>query len=244
MLKEKKPDNIASDIKQTLETENGESIAISSPVFLEWLETHNSFKFIAGAEGDNSYRARKEFLSGDHYWYAVKRVDGKLHKKFIGKSKDVTYQRLCEVAEIIKQPPTRGKKQSEVEIIPTEALTPPSPALAERMSELELIVRQLQIQLQELDSKKVMAYQSTLGCCLVGDGLRPTGGDRLTEESKHSESLGQLEQENQKLKSTLNELTNQLNNKDKQLSELRTEITVLKQELVQMNQGKLRSDQL
>jgi len=42
---------------------------------------------------------RRETRSGRNYWYAYRRAGGKLQKRFVGQSEDVTTERLVKVAQ-------------------------------------------------------------------------------------------------------------------------------------------------
>lgn len=44
---------------------------------------------------------RKEIRSGRAHWYAYRRVMGKLHKRYVGTSENVTEHRLLEVAQVL-----------------------------------------------------------------------------------------------------------------------------------------------
>jgi hypothetical protein len=116
----KPSDNFASDSDKTLSTEEGTLIELDTPAFLNWLESHDSFRFQSGIAGVNSYRARKEKIN---YWYAIKKVNGKLHKHFIGKSGEVTHSRLLEVADKIMQPP-KPRDIQPVTVTPTQSIQP------------------------------------------------------------------------------------------------------------------------
>lgn len=61
----------------------------------EWLAGHTQFQF-KGAAGH--FSARRESRHGCDYWYAYRRRDGTLHKAYLGKSADLTLDRLEEVA--------------------------------------------------------------------------------------------------------------------------------------------------
>jgi len=105
------PNNTANEFSKFLTTEN-EAIELDTSDFCNWLKNNESFKFVSGIGGTHSYRARKE---KGNYWYAIKKVNGKIHKQFIGKSEQVTHSRLLEVAQTILQPPKpRHKADPEV----------------------------------------------------------------------------------------------------------------------------------
>ncbi|MBP5976519.1 hypothetical protein HW132_28260 [Brasilonema sp. CT11] len=76
-------------------------INIDTEDFTQWLHTNGSFRV---ETGENGYRARKEKYHNVNYWYGVKKVSGKLHKRFIGKSAELTYERFVEIANNIRQP--------------------------------------------------------------------------------------------------------------------------------------------
>jgi LuxR family maltose regulon positive regulatory protein len=65
---------------------------VESPNWLVWLSQITSFAF-HGRHG--SYTARKERKQrGDSYWYAYARVEGKLTKRYLGRSIDLSFARL------------------------------------------------------------------------------------------------------------------------------------------------------
>lgn len=164
MTEKKQPsNNRASDVAPYLTTDDGREIELDTPAFLDWLEQNDSFRFEAGVGGEDSYRARKEKLSGVDYWYAVKKVSGRLHKKFIGRSSEVTQNRLIEVAQTIRQPP-KSKKHVEdthkdTTPTPTHSTQSEQPsenpiaALSEQMAELKQLVIQQQKTIEELGGK-------------------------------------------------------------------------------------------
>lgn len=108
---------LASVLSECLELPNGQMIELDNPKFLEWLETleNRSFRFQYGFAGEQSFTARKETSKRGqaNYWYGYRKVDGKLHKRYIGKSEDVTRLRLQEVAVALDTPsPERTKPLS------------------------------------------------------------------------------------------------------------------------------------
>ena len=61
----------------------------------EWFSSHTQFQF-KGASGH--FSARRENRHGYAYWYAYLRRDGVLHKAYLGRSAELTTERLEEVA--------------------------------------------------------------------------------------------------------------------------------------------------
>src|SRR6266566_1179068 len=81
-------------------SQGNEALAIisASPVWLLWVGQTCSFAF-HGQHG--SYTARKERKQHgeEEYWYAYARVEGKLTKRYLGKSINLTLPRLEQVAQ-------------------------------------------------------------------------------------------------------------------------------------------------
>ncbi len=67
-----------------------------SPDWCAWLAEHEQFRFV-GQVGHFSARRENRKDCGD-YWYAYRRRDGILHKAYLGKSSDLTLDRLEEAA--------------------------------------------------------------------------------------------------------------------------------------------------
>ncbi|NMG20700.1 GIY-YIG nuclease family protein [Brasilonema bromeliae] len=127
-------------LKEKYLQDNKTRIDCNTPSFEQWLQDNISFRVEAG---ENSYRARKESYTSNDYWYAVKKVDGKLHKKFIGKSDEVTCDRLKEVADVIRQPPVKTPPKAVVQ--PVDQIS-----LAQKITALEAQVTAMQEQLTKL----------------------------------------------------------------------------------------------
>lgn len=89
-------------------------IVPDNPEWFAWLDQVSSFVF-SGKTGH--YTARKEHKQrGGHYWYAYLTTGGRLTKKYLGKSVDVTLAQLEHIAGILSA-------QSETQMPP-----PASPA--------------------------------------------------------------------------------------------------------------------
>jgi len=82
--------------------QEGNSIIINEDTqrWLQWLETAQSFRYIPESS-DAPFTARKE---KSDYWYAYRKVAGKLHKRYIGKPAELTLERLEEVAALLNEP--------------------------------------------------------------------------------------------------------------------------------------------
>jgi LuxR family maltose regulon positive regulatory protein len=95
------------------------------PAWFAWLDSVPSFAF-HGQSG--SYTARKETKQrGALYWYAYRKTQGKLAKKYLGKTADLTLARLEEVASVLHA--DRATTSSTQEPAPTP-LAPQETALS------------------------------------------------------------------------------------------------------------------
>ena len=84
----------------------------------KWLNDPDNriFRYQAGKR---SFTARKEpsQTGQTDYWYACRKVDGKLHKRYIGKSEDITGRRLREIALALDTlPEPRQKTPKPVDV--------------------------------------------------------------------------------------------------------------------------------
>ncbi len=84
----------------TLEIPSGKCFEVGSSEWWEWISSDaESFRFECDF-GVKGYRARKEEIKSraGSFWYAYKRVEGKLRKRYLGKSEELTLERLESVA--------------------------------------------------------------------------------------------------------------------------------------------------
>jgi LuxR family maltose regulon positive regulatory protein len=72
------------------------AIAIGSEEWWQWLQLGRSFYFEAP---EGTFTAGKERRKGkDNFWYAYRRSSMRLHKVYLGRTEDLTMDRLVEVA--------------------------------------------------------------------------------------------------------------------------------------------------
>ena len=76
------------------------TISIGTAAWYSWLEQHNSFTFETSRM---AFTARKEQRPGGRYWYAYRRRQGKLHSAYLGKSEELTLERLNAIAEALER---------------------------------------------------------------------------------------------------------------------------------------------
>jgi hypothetical protein len=77
-----------------------EGIILETQTWYDWLEGHTTFYL---ESPDGTFTARQETRSGGHFWYAFRRVQRTLYKCYLGRSADLTRERLqhvaCQLAE-------------------------------------------------------------------------------------------------------------------------------------------------
>jgi LuxR family maltose regulon positive regulatory protein len=78
-----------------------ESLVVGSPMWYSWLVNHSSFRFESAT---GTFTARKETRPGGSYWYAYRRSRGKLHNTYLGRSEELSYERLETTAHFLLQP--------------------------------------------------------------------------------------------------------------------------------------------
>jgi chromosome segregation ATPase len=167
-----------------IETEDGKVFELDSPKGSAWLESIGSFRFEPSGDS-KSYTVRKE--SGI-YWYGCRKVAGKVRKKYIGKSSEVSTAKLEEIAEALEVPSVpRVKQVAEVVKVAEVAETPIA-----RLTALELQVANLQ--------RAVEALQDALpGKLESGDSAELPKVDNAVAERLQNE-LSNLKAENEKLR--------------------------------------------
>jgi predicted ATPase/DNA-binding CsgD family transcriptional regulator len=74
-------------------------LTVGTPAWYAWLEEISTFAFVSDM---GTFTARKEPRQhGGAYWRAYRKRDGKLHRVYLGKSHDVTLERLNAVAAML-----------------------------------------------------------------------------------------------------------------------------------------------
>ena len=100
-----------------MELPDGHCFEVGSIEWWEWLssEEAKSFRFECDL-GVKSYGVRKETIKSrsGSFWYGYKRIEGKLRKRYLGKSDELTLGRLESVAYDLAKP-----AESKTEVLPT-----------------------------------------------------------------------------------------------------------------------------
>ena len=76
------------------------SFAVGSPAWSDWVIGTTAFYFESPV---GTFTARKELRSGSWYWYAYRKRAGRLSKLYLGKSEELTNERLAKVAQLLER---------------------------------------------------------------------------------------------------------------------------------------------
>lgn len=89
-----------------LNLEDGETVAVGSKPWYDWLAANTSFHFDSGKL---RLTARKHPRNSGDFWYGYRKLGNQLGSSYIGKTEAVTVAKLLEVAVKLAQP--KGGKQ-------------------------------------------------------------------------------------------------------------------------------------
>lgn len=96
---------------------NTNFISLSDRYWLMWLEDATSFYYEHETGG---FSARKQQHRHEFFWYAYKRINGKLYKRYLGTKQALTKDRLEAMAVTFSQVAKIGGVATQLEI-PNEA---------------------------------------------------------------------------------------------------------------------------
>ena len=132
-----------------LEQPDGLRLTVGGPGWLAWLNETDVRSF-AFRDAAGSFTARKERKQhGDGYWVAYRKLAGKLHRVYLGKSNELNLERLHQAAVTLARPEVKQKAAEpntrrpigEDSLIHTKLYAPPAqpdlvsrPHLLERLS--------------------------------------------------------------------------------------------------------------
>lgn len=71
------------------------AVSLESPAWFDWLASHSTFYLESNI---GTFTARREVRDGATFWYAFRRYHKKLYKVYLGRSADLSYERLLVVA--------------------------------------------------------------------------------------------------------------------------------------------------
>jgi len=88
--------------RATLATPQGESISLDTQDWFAWLKQGTSFSY-SGTHPLIRLTVRREKRRQQFYWYAYCKWESKLHNVYLGKSRQLTQQRLDHACLTIEQ---------------------------------------------------------------------------------------------------------------------------------------------
>jgi chromosome segregation ATPase len=182
-------------IQGTVEVE-GKVFELDSPKGGAWLETISSFRFEPSGDGKPCTIRREP--SG--YWYGCRKIAGKVRKKYIGKTSEISTARLEEIAEVLEVSPVARASKVAQEVAQKVAQ---DVRVAEKVAEVaEDRLTALELEVANL-RKALEALQEALpGKSEVGDSEELPKIDNEVAEELQNE-LSNLKAENEKLKQEL-----------------------------------------
>jgi len=238
---------IPSVVQGIIEAEDGKVFELETPKGSAWLESIGSFRFEPSGDS-KAYTVRRE-PSG--YWYGCRKVAGKVRKKYIGKTSEVSTAKLEEIAEALEVPPVPRVNKVAQEV--AEVAQKVAEVAQDRLTALELEVANLRKALEALqealpgkseagDSEELPKVDSEVAEELHNElgNLKAENEKLRTDYAKLLESstvvTKKLDQEVQKLRSQLeaqktswDELREELGDREETCAELRSELSELKQ---------------
>jgi predicted ATPase/DNA-binding CsgD family transcriptional regulator len=104
-----------------------EPIPVDSPDWFTWLESATSFAF---SDPNGSFTARHDAVGhgrGGRYWKAYRRRDGKLYRHYLGRSADLTLDRLMVAAAVLAESINRTNDPPSAGVSTATSSTAPLP---------------------------------------------------------------------------------------------------------------------
>jgi myosin heavy subunit len=226
---------IPSVVQGLIETKDGKVFELDSPKGAAWVETIGSFRF--EPSGDSKPCTIRREPSG--YWYGCRKVAGKVRKKYIGKTSEVSTAKLEEIAAALEVPPVPQVAQvaqvAEVAQGVAEVAQVADKVAQDRLTVLELEVASLR--------KALEALQEALpGKLESGDSAELPKVDSEVAERLQNE-LSNLKAENEALKTDVETLRRSLENSDCLVNRKNQEISELNSRLAAANQKISDSDE-
>ena len=218
---------ITSVVQGLIETEDGKVFELDSPKGSAWVEAIGSFRY-EPTGANKPYTVRQETKKGGDYWYGYRKVAGKLHKKYIGKSSELSTAKLEEIAEALNTPQqprvTQVTEASNQQV--TETVT--DSRTDERVTALELEMQALRESLEALRSELLGKPEGLVNFSELPNPYEVTDSELQIELGNLKIELSNLATENEKLRAdydALLESSTVVTNKLRQeLAEVRSQL--------------------
>jgi chromosome segregation ATPase len=197
---------IASVVQGLIETEDGKVFELDSCKGSAWLELIGSFRY-EPTGANKPYTVRQEPKKGGDYWYGYRKVAGKLHKKYIGKSSELSTAKLEEIAEALNTPQQpRVTQVTDTVTQVTEASnhqvtdTVTDSHTAERVTALELQMHALRESLEVLRSELLGKPEGLGNFSELPNLYKVTDSELQIELGNLKTELSNLATENEKIR--------------------------------------------
>ena len=204
----------------------------------KWLETVKSFRYEPLPGSDcKPYTVRKESTKSGDYWYGYRKMGGKLHKKYIGKTSEISTPTLDSIGEELNTPPQPRATDKITEVtdrsnrVVTDKVTDTRDG--DRLTALELQVQALQESLEALRSE--LPGKSDAGSfeelpAVTGTGLQNALGNLQAENQTLRQELEEVKADRAKLLESSSTIKSNLERKVQELrSQLAAEETRFKE---------------
>ena len=133
----------------------GNIIEVGSSAWFAWLSSATSFRFESGFAGEDSFTARKHERDSGNFWYAYRKVEGKLRNTYLGKSESLTLEKMLNAAVKLSQQPPQAKEK-EVKSYASECITVEDSQAATANEEIQTLKARLEQAQQERDHFKAL----------------------------------------------------------------------------------------
>jgi chromosome segregation ATPase len=186
---------IPSVVQGTIETESGKVLEFDSFKASVWLESVSSFRYEPVVGASKPYTVRKESRKAGDYWYGYRKVAGKLHKKYIGRTPELSTAKLEEIATALDIPPQARVTHQVNNSVAHESA---GSRTDDRLTALELQMQAVQESLEALRSALSGKSES------LSDSEVESLGQELEKWKntafEQSQSLDDLTEQNKKLR--------------------------------------------
>jgi chromosome segregation ATPase len=189
-------------VQGLIETEDGKVFELDSCKGSAWLESISSFRY-EPTGANKPYTVRQETKKGGDYWYGYRKVAGKLHKKYIGKSSELSTAKLEEIAEALNTPQQSRVTQvtdtvTQVTELNNQRVT--DSHTAERVTALELQMQALRESLEALRSELLGKSEGLGNFSELPNPYKVTDSELQIELSNLKTELSNLATENEKIR--------------------------------------------
>jgi chromosome segregation ATPase len=225
---------IASVVQGLIETEDGKVFELDSCKGSAWLESIGSFRY-EPTGANKPYTVRQETKKGGDYWYGYRKVAGKLHKKYIGKSSELSTAKLEEIAEALsipQQPRVTQVTDTVTQVTDannqqvTDAVT--DSHTAERVTALELQMQALRESLEALRSELLGKPEGLSNFSELPNPYEVTDSELQIELGNLKTELSNLATENEKIRADYDALLESSTavkaSREKEIVELRSQL--------------------